>query len=234
VPETNTRTMLAARDIAIGFGTGSARTAALEGVSVKFHPGQLTLIMGPSGSGKTTLLSLLGCILTPDSGQVTVMDTLVEGLSEDRRTRIRRRHIGYVFQAFRLFRSLSALENVIVALEISGVRGKRARDAGMSALAATGLSDKWQLKPGEMSGGQKQRVAIARALVTDPPIVLADEPTASLDSHSGSQIAETLKLLAAEQGRLVVVVSHDPRWEHLSDRTVTLEDGGIISDSEVQ
>ncbi|HEY6334170.1 MAG TPA: ABC transporter ATP-binding protein [Blastocatellia bacterium] len=206
----------------------------LEGISANFHPGQLTLIMGPSGSGKTTLLSLLGCILTPDRGQVTIMDAPVARLSEDSRTRIRRRHIGYVFQAFRLFRSLSALENVLTALEISGVRGKPARQAGMSALEAMGLSDKWRLKPGEMSGGQKQRVAIARALVNDPPIILADEPTASLDSHSGAQIAETLKLLAAEQGRLVVVVSHDPRWAHLSDRTLTLEDGRIISDSEVR
>jgi len=225
---------LAVRDVGIAFGSGAARTPALQDVSLDFSPGKLTMIMGPSGSGKTTLLSLLGCILTPHTGEVTIMDTVAAKLSEESRTQIRRRYIGYVFQAFRLFRSLSALENVMTALEISGVRGRQAKAAAMDALDQMGLADKWRLKPGEMSGGQKQRVAIARALVNDPPIILADEPTASLDTASGMQIAHSLKELSLMQGRLVVVVSHDFRWVELSDRTIMLEDGRVISDSEVK
>jgi putative ABC transport system ATP-binding protein len=227
-------TILAVRDLEIAFGRGAARTLALDRVSLEFSSGRLTLIMGPSGSGKTTLLSLLGCILTPDRGEVTIMDTVASGLPEDVRGQFRRRFIGYIFQAFRLFRSLSALENVMTAMEISGIRGNRARTAALAALDSVGLADKWPLKPGEMSGGQKQRVAIARALVNDPKIILADEPTASLDSASGSQITQILRKLADEQKRLVVVVSHDPRWASFSDRTVALEDGRIASDSEVK
>ena len=218
----------------MAYGSGRAKVRALNGVSLGFQPGQLTLIMGPSGSGKTTLLSLLGCILTPDSGQVTIMDREMGQLAEDDRGKIRRQFIGYVFQAFRLFRSLSALENVMVALEISGVRGDKARKPAREALDSMGLADKWRLKPGELSGGEKQRVAIARALVNDPPIILADEPTASLDSVSGLEITETLRRLATQEKRLVVVVSHDQRWLSYSQRTVTMEDGRVVSDSEVQ
>jgi putative ABC transport system ATP-binding protein len=227
-------TTLAVSDLDIAFGRGAARTVALDQVSLEFSSGRLTLIMGPSGSGKTTLLSLLGCILTPDRGEVTVMDNVVSTLPEDARGQIRRRFIGYVFQAFRLFRSLSALENVMTAMEISGIIGSKARSAALGALDSVGLADKWRLKPGDMSGGQKQRVAIARALVNDPPIILADEPTASLDSASGSQITQILRKLADEQKRLVVVVSHDPRWASFSDRIVALEDGRVVSDSEVK
>ncbi|MGH9764695.1 MAG: ABC transporter ATP-binding protein, partial [Blastocatellia bacterium] len=147
-------------------------------------------------------------------------------------------YIGYVFQAFRLFRSLSAVENVMIAREISSSEGKRSlrkhRQSAMRCLDAVGLADKWRLKPGELSGGEKQRVAIARALVNNPPIILADEPTASLDTASGAEITHTLKRLADEEGRLVVVVSHDPRWLSFSQRVVTLEDGRVVADSEVQ
>jgi putative ABC transport system ATP-binding protein len=227
-------TILAVEDLEMAYGSGRAKVRALNGVSLGFQPGQLTLIMGPSGSGKTTLLSLLGCILTPEGGEVTIMDREVGQLAEDDRGKIRRQFIGYVFQAFRLFRSLSALENVMVALEISGVRGDKARKPALEALDSMGLADKWRLKPGELSEGEKQRVAIARALVNDPPIILADEPTASLDSVSGLEITETLRRLATQEKRLVVVVSHDQRWLSFSQRTVTMEDGRIVSDSEVQ
>ena len=224
-------TTLAAQNLEMAYGSGRAKVRALNGVSVTFEPGHLTVIMGPSGSGKTTLLSLLGCILTPDSGQVTVMDWPVNSLGEDERGQLRRQFIGYVFQAFRLFRSLSALENVMVALEICGTRGDKARRPALTALDSVGLADKWRLKPGELSGGEKQRVAIARALVNDPPIILADEPTASLDSVSGLEITKTLKRLAAEEKRLVVVVSHDQRWMSFANRTVTMEDGQVVSDT---
>src|SRR5215471_2671139 len=224
--------MLGVTEVGIEYGTGAASVLALDGVSLDFRPANLTLVMGPSGSGKTTLLSLLGCLLTPDRGGVSVMNTPVRALSEEARGRIRRRYIGYVFQAFRLFHSLSALENVAIALEICGKRGKAARKTAMHALDAVGLSERSRLKPAELSGGEKQRVAIARALVNDPPILLADEPTASLDSASGLQISQTLRKLTHEDRRLVVVVSHDPRWREFSDRTITLQDGRVLTDSD--
>jgi putative ABC transport system ATP-binding protein len=188
--------------------------------------------MGPSGSGKTTLLSVVGCILRPDSGSVSVMEKQVTAFSEEAMGNIRRQFIGYVFQAFRLFHSLSAVENVMLGLEVSGWGGIRARTIALELLDQVGLAGKARLKPDQLSGGEKQRVAIARALVKDPPIILADEPTASLDSASGLQIAKTLKGLAADPGRIVVVVTHDDRWQALGDRTIRLEDGRVISDDE--
>ena len=218
----------------VTYGSGAARALALKDVTLSFKSERLTLILGPSGGGKTTLLSVLGCLLTPDSGRVQVMDRIVTGLSEEQKADLRRQWIGYVFQAFRLFRSLSSLENVLLALNISGRRGRQARDAAHRALEVVGLADKWRLNPNELSGGEKQRVAIARALVNNPRIILADEPTASLDSSSGGQIAELLLGLAEREKRLVVVVSHDQRWLSFSHRTVTLRDGQVVEDKEVR
>jgi putative ABC transport system ATP-binding protein len=183
--------------------------------------------MGPSGSGKTTLLSVLGCLLTPDEGELRLFDETVTGLAEEARAAIRRRHIGFVFQAFRLFRALTAMENVLTSLEIRGQRGAAARRMAAEALDSVGLGDKGHRRPHEMSGGEKQRVAIARALVHGPRILLADEPTASLDSASGLEVARMLQELAARNGHLVVVVSHDPRLEPFADRIVTLRDGRV-------
>ncbi len=162
------------------------------------------------------------------------MGCAVAKLAEEARGALRRQTIGYVFQAFRLFRSLSALENVLLALEISGVRGKPAQQTARVALQKVGLAEKWRLKPGEMSGGEKQRVAIARALVNDPPIILADEPTASLDSVAGEQVVKLLLRLAEEDGRLVAVVSHDPRWLSFGHRAVTLRDGQVSEDRKLR
>lgn len=214
------------------YGAGRATVCALDNVSTEFRPGQLSLVMGPSGSGKTTLLAVLGCLLRPDAGQVQVNGLPVGGLSEEVRGRIRRGQIGYVFQAFRLFRSLSALENVLLTLEVDGQRGRRAVEKAEQALVKAGLPDKWRLRPNELSGGEKQRVAVARALVNDPPIILADEPTASLDSRAGEQVAELLRKLAAEDGRAVVVVSHDARWLSFSHRVIEMRDGRIVADQE--
>jgi len=221
---------LAVQNLRVTYGSGSARTCALNDVSLAFNPGQLSLVMGPSGSGKTTLLSVLGCLLNPDSGGLRVMGTNAAGLSEVHMAGIRRQFIGYVFQAFRLFHSLSAVDNVMAGLEVTGCRGTRARSIAIDALGRVGLAGKASLKPDELSGGEKQRIAIARALAKDPPIILADEPTASLDSASGAQIARMLKDLAADADRIVVVVTHDDRWLELSDRTIRLEDGRVISD----
>ncbi|HEY4426306.1 MAG TPA: ABC transporter ATP-binding protein [Pyrinomonadaceae bacterium] len=220
--------LLAAENVTVTYGSGSSAVQALDSVSLTFDVGRLTLVMGPSGSGKTTLLSVLGCLLTPDSGALFIQDRPVTDLSENERGEIRKQFIGYVFQAFRLFRSLTALENILVALEISGCRGRQAREVAREVLAAVGMADKWLLKPNELSGGEKQRVAIARAIVNDPPIILADEPTASLDSSSGVQIAEMLLKLAEDEKRLVLVVSHDSRWLPFCHRTIEMRDGRIV------
>ena len=222
---------LQAAGVHVTYGAGRAAVAALTDVSVSLCPGRLVLITGPSGSGKTTLLSVLGCMLLPDRGDVHVAGTSVRGLTERGRINLRRQRIGYVFQAFRLFRSLSALENLQVALDIAG-RGARASTLARRSLAAVGLSDKAPLKPGELSGGEKQRVAIARALINDPAIVLADEPTASLDSTSGGEIAAMLSRIAREQEKLVVVVTHDPRMLPFGERIITMADGRVIEDVE--
>src|SRR5262245_57375580 len=225
---------LVADNVSVEYGAGRATVFALEDVSVAFQSGKLTLLMGPSGSGKTTLLSALGCLMTPQRGSVKVLGREVTRLSESEKTELRRRKIGYVFQAFRLFRSLTALENILLAMELSGRAGRPARQTAQDALTAVGLANKGHLLPKEMSGGEKQRVAIARALINDPPIILADEPTASLDSKSGNQVAELLLGLAENENRLVIVVSHDNRWAPLCHRKITLQNGCLIGDSETR
>jgi putative ABC transport system ATP-binding protein len=215
--------------VSVSFGAKSARVVALDDVSVSFVPGELTLVMGPSGSGKTTLLSLLGCLLSPDQGSVFVEETNVTNLSEIKRAELRCR-VGFIFQSFRLFHSLPALENVMISAEISGKRKAQAAVA-RRLLNSVGLGDKLHLKPDALSGGEKQRVAICRALLANPRFILADEPTASLDFKAGQQIREILKQVSQEQGRTVVVVSHDPRWKSCADRVLILEDGRIIQDT---
>jgi putative ABC transport system ATP-binding protein len=222
--------MLAVENINLTYGTGRAAVRALDDVSLKFQAGQLVLVMGPSGSGKTTLLSILGCLLKPDSGRVLMMGQNVTNLKEDERGKLRQKNIGYIFQAFRLFRSLSALDNVLLAMEISGRKGHEAKEVALQALEEVGLADRAHLKPKELSGGEKQRVAIARALINEAPIILADEPTASLDGKSGNQIAEMMLDIAETQKRLVVVVSHDPRIVAFGHRIVKMQDGQLLDD----
>jgi putative ABC transport system ATP-binding protein len=220
---------LALDEASVAYGSGGSRCQALAGVSIGFEPQRLTLVQGPSGSGKTTLLALLGCLMRPDKGAVWVDGKDVTRMREPKRCKVRRQSIGFVFQAFRLFRALPALDNVAIAGEVAGLWSrKRAKQL----LDELGLGHKLGQKPHELSGGEKQRVAIARALLRNPPIVLADEPTASLDSKSGQQIAEILRDLAERQQRTVVVVSHDPRWEVLAHRTVVLRDGQIVNQGE--
>jgi putative ABC transport system ATP-binding protein len=220
--------LLAVNRVSVSYGPKRARVRALDDVTLGFDAGELTLIIGPSGSGKTTLLSLLGCLLTPDRGAVFVEGLEVGRLNSRRRAGLRSR-IGFVFQSFRLFHSLSALENVLLPAEISGQRNQRAR-AARNLLIRVGLGEKLGLKPDALSGGEKQRVAICRALLQEPSFLLADEPTASLDFESGHQIRTLLRQLSEEQGLTVVVVSHDPRWIPFAHRTVVLEDGRIIDD----
>ena len=203
---------------------------ALTDVSLNFAPSTLTLVTGPSGSGKTTLLSLLGCLLVPDTGSVYIQGVNAVSCTAEKRSELRRREIGFVFQAFRLFHALSAIENVVIKAEITGVPRKHSQKNACDLLASMGLASKLHLEPNELSGGEKQRVAIARALISKPKILLADEPTAALDSKSGRQIREILRRLAVEGEHTVVVVSHDRRWDGFSDRTVRLEDGRVVED----
>ncbi len=222
--------ILATQSVHVSYGKDRARRRALNDVSLSFATGALTLIMGPSGSGKTTLLSLLGCLLTPESGSVFIDGAEVCSLNDNERTRLRKQHIGFIFQAFRLFHSLSAFENVMIAAEIAGARDQQCSNTAHQLLEQLGLSDKLQLKPNALSGGEQQRVAIGRALLSNPKILLADEPTAALDSAAGKQIGEILRSLADDQKRTIVVVSHDPRWESFAHRTVVLEDGRVVDD----
>jgi putative ABC transport system ATP-binding protein len=225
---------LAVEDARISFGEGDARVRALRGVSVTFERGTLSLVMGPSGSGKTTLLSLLGCLLSPDEGTVFVDGVAVNELSGAEKTVLRRKKISFVFQAFRLLHSLSAIDNVALGLEIRD--GKRADRMAMARdlLLQFGLGDKLNLEPNELSPGEKQRVAIARALAGSPPILLADEPTASLDAEAGRNICQILRGQVDQNGRTIVVVSHDPRWKEFADRTITLSDGQIKQEAQGQ
>jgi putative ABC transport system ATP-binding protein len=214
----------------VRYAAGKLTQTALDDVSIAFQPNEFTLIMGPSGSGKTTFLSVLGCLLTPDSGRVTMLGQNVTPLSEKKKRDFRRKHVAFVFQAFRLLDSLTALENVGVILDIEGIHGRRGRQIAVEALATVGLSDKTHLKPDQMSGGEKQRVAIARAIARNAPIILADEPTASLDAASGKQIIELLTDVSSQADRFVVVVSHDYRWKQYAKRVVTLQDGKVTAD----
>jgi putative ABC transport system ATP-binding protein len=211
----------------VSFGEGEARIRALRDVSLFFERGTLVLVMGPSGSGKTTLLSMLGCLLSPDEGTVFVDGIAVNQLTEAEKTTIRQKKISFVFQAFRLFHSLSAVDNVALGFEIRDPGMPRRMEMARDLLLQFGLGDKLCQEPNKLSPGEKQRVAIARALAGNPPILLADEPTASLDAKAGRNICEILRNQVDEHGRTVVVVSHDPRWQEFADRTITLCDGQI-------
>jgi len=211
------------------YAEGAARVSALEGVDLDLHRGELLFLMGPSGSGKTTLLSIMGCILRSTSGSIQIAGKEITGLSERELPGVRLNHIGFVFQAFNLFPTLTAVENVEVALELKGVRGSIARSQALNLLEQVQLDDKASAFPADLSGGQKQRVALARALAGNPEILLADEPTAALDSRTGRSVLELMRQLAHEHNRAVAVVTHDSRIADLGDRVVHIEDGAISS-----
>src|SRR5215469_6876080 len=222
-------TAIRVRGVAKTYAEGAVRVAALEGVDLDVYKGEVLLLMGPSGSGKTTLLSIMGCILRSSAGSVQIAGTEITHLSERQLPRVRLRHVGFVFQAFNLFPTLTAEENVEVALELKGIRGARARREACDLLAQVHLADKCSAYPADLSGGQKQRVALARALAGNPDILLADEPTAALDSHTGRAVMELLCELAHQRNRAVVIVTHDSRIFDLGDRVVRIEDGRISS-----
>ena len=210
------------------YGEGAVATMALCDVTLDVHRGELALLMGPSGSGKTTLLSIMGGILRPTSGSVLVAGREIADLPESALPAVRLAHIGFVFQGFNLFPALTAVENVALALDVRRRLDREAWSRAFDALEAVGLSDKADAHPANLSGGQKQRVAIARALVSDPDIILADEPTAALDSTSGHQVLDLLRRLATERQRAVLVVTHDPRTFPYADCAHTIADGRLV------
>jgi len=222
------------RQLSKQYDEGATGTLALRDVDLDVAAGELLMLMGPSGSGKTTLLSIMGCILTATSGSVQVAGREVVGLSEKQLPALRLEHIGFVFQGFNLFPTLTAGENVELMLDLKGISTAKARKRAEELLEQVGLGGKYTSFPADLSGGQKQRVAIARALAGDPGIILADEPTAALDSHSGRNVMEMMSALAHQRDRAVVIVTHDSRVLHFADRIVRIEDGTIANPNETE
>ena len=220
---------IAVRDLKKKYEEGAAGTLALRGVNLDVMQGELLMLVGPSGSGKTTLLSIMGCILTATSGSVRVAGKEVVGLRENELPALRLEHIGFVFQGFNLFPTLTAGENVELMLDLKGVSAAEAKKRSQELLEQVGLGGKYASFPADLSGGQKQRVAIARALAGDPKIILADEPTAALDSQTGRTVMEMMSELAHQRGRAVVIVTHDSRVRPFADRVVKIEDGAIVA-----
>jgi len=211
------------------FEEGRQRVEVLKGISMAVDPGEVVALEGPSGSGKTTLLSIMGCILTPTEGRVTVAGREVDPRREKTRRAVRRESIGFVFQQYNLFPALTARENVEYALNVKGARGAAARREAERVLERVGLSDRLEFLPRDLSGGQKQRVAIARALAGSPRVLLADEPTANLDTAVGRQILELFRELAKSEDKGLVIVTHDPKVRDVADRVVGIVDGRLAA-----
>lgn len=219
--------ILQVKNVTKVYEEGSTKVRAIDSVSLSLKKGEVLLIMGPSGSGKTTILSMMGCILHPTSGDIIVDGAIVNNLKEYALPEIRKKYFGFVFQSFNLFPSLRAVENVELVLRLKKWDRRIMRAEAMRLLEKVGLGKRAEFFPRDMSGGEKQRVAFARALAGDPMIILADEPTANLDSRTGREILELLRLLAEESGKAIAIVSHDPKAEALAHRIIFLEDGRI-------
>lgn len=221
----NTEAAIIAKDVEMTFQSGGDRFQVLKPTTWEIPTGDIQLLMGPSGSGKTTLLSILAGLLTPTSGNVYLLGKEITSMSRDKLAQFRLHNIGFIFQGFNLFPALTAAENVEVVLNVKGVRGGKARQQAQVLLKQVGLEKQINQKPGNLSGGQKQRVAIARAIAGNPRLIMADEPTAALDSQSGHNVIELLRYLAKEKSCTVLMVTHDPRIVDVADRVAYLEDG---------
>jgi putative ABC transport system ATP-binding protein len=227
-----TEPIIEAVDVMQRLGSGAGQVQALKGVSLALDGGELTLVMGPSGSGKTTLLSVLGCLLTPTAGMVRIHGRSTLGGQSGGLAKLRRDHIGFVFQSYRLLPTLTAVDNVRLALDVRGESGNTAIARAKNALLTVGLSHKANAFPCALSGGEQQRVAIARAIVGNPSAILADEPTGALDSENGLAIMTILARIARDPRRAVLVITHDPRVLPFADRIIHLEDGRILGEEQ--
>jgi putative ABC transport system ATP-binding protein len=222
--------LVAAEAVSVVYGRGATAAAALREVSLEVRRGEILLIHGPSGSGKTTLLQVLGALLQPSSGRVLVNGRAIGDLSATALGRLRRDFFGFIFQACNLIPTLNAWENVAIAFDLKGRRDRHCEEESRALLDEVGLAHRSEAYPAQLSGGQKQRVAVARALAFDPAVILADEPTAALDSAAGWQVIQLLTDLAARRDRAVVIVTHDTRLLAAGDRAVALEDGRIVGE----
>jgi putative ABC transport system ATP-binding protein len=222
------------QDVTRVYRIGEVETRALRGVTLTVEDGEFTAIVGPSGSGKTTLLQLLGCLDRPTDGTVRLKGQDVSQLNANQRADLRKGTIGFVFQFFALIPGLTAYENVELPLLLMGKSGKERKERVTELLAAVGLSDRAHHRPDQMSGGEQQRVAIARALATHPLLVLADEPTANLDTENGRQVMEIMQRLNQETGTTFLFATHDPRVIPFARRVVTLRDGKVSENSKAQ
>lgn len=218
-------------DITRIYKIGEVETRALNGVSLSINSGEFTSLVGPSGSGKTTLLQLIGCLDKPSSGRVVIDGVDASNLNRNQRADLRKGAIGFVFQFFALIPTLTAYENVEMPLLLNGKSPAERKARVMELLEAVGMTDRANNRPDQLSGGQQQRVAVARALATDPKLILADEPTANLDTENGEQVMEIMKRLNKETGTTFVFATHDPRVIKYAGRVVTLQDGLIVKDA---
>ncbi len=212
------------------FQMGDSEVYALNNANFTIDQGEMVAIMGPSGSGKSTLMSIIGCLDVPSSGAYSLDGVAIENMDDSQLAEIRGRKIGFVFQQFNLLARTSALENVMLPLTYAGIRGKERQERALQALERVGLSDRIHHAPNELSGGQQQRVAIARALVSEPAILLADEPTGALDSKTGVELMDLFQRLHTENGQTVILVTHDLYIARHTDRIIKLSDGKILSD----
>ena len=224
--ENGNGSVVVARDVTRRYGAGDTAVDALRGVSVDVPAGQLTAVMGPSGSGKSTLMHILAGLDKPTAGSVTVAGHEITTLGDTDLTRLRREHIGFVFQFFNLLPMLKAEENILLPLTIAGAKPDKAKLDAL--IESVGLGDRLHHRPSELSGGQQQRVAIARALVSEPDVVFADEPTGNLDSKTGGEILELLRHAVRDMGQTVVMVTHEARAASIADRVLFLADGNIV------
>src|SRR6516162_9219980 len=223
--------MLEFDDVVKSYGSSTTEVRALRGVTLSVAPGEFVAVMGPSGCGKSTLLHLAGALEVPSAGSVRVGGRELASLSAAERSELRRNDVGYVFQRLNLIPSLTAIENVMLPLELAGGSHRNARSLALDALAAVGLDVRLDRYPDDFSGGQQQRIAIARAIVGERRLLLADEPTGSLDTASGDEVIELIASLSEQHGTAVVLVTHEPRFASWADRVVFLRDGRIVDET---
>jgi putative ABC transport system ATP-binding protein len=221
------------RNLSKSYGKGETAVPALKGINVSIAEGEFVAVMGPSGCGKSTLLHLIGGLDRPSAGEVILDGQDISMLDDDALTQLRRRKIGFIFQFYNLLPVLGATENAALPLILDGVKPAEARKRAVEWLNRMGLENRLDHRPNQLSGGQQQRVAIARALVTEPALILADEPTGNLDSNAGNEIAALLRQITGEWGRTVLMVTHDPRIAAYADRIIFLKDGTVMDDTRI-